>query len=392
MTRQFVRGSGWKGVLIAALFSPFVLSIAHAATPSTVVSKYRTIIKAVGDHRIHPRINVGEVFEQQWTMECYDDTGAQVHEVFTWIVDGAPTSGDATAKWEPPVGETFKPSLLKISTTKRTAAGTYQIAISGRGEKCDDGSNPYVYPLDVAPVLEGDENIWWFDKQNPDGYKTKGTLAAQPTEQGPYLWKIQKGTNKVRFTDGSTSISTDSATVKFKSTGPDGSTPPGSDIEITVTVNGVTSDALKAQVRVPHKLVPNGVRHDADDKFGYRSIIYYKIFDQLKTALPTDVPLNEMFTTPIEKDRLDSDWIRGDAGGQIQPPAKMGDKITGQAWPSTPVAMKPLSPPGDKKIHHFTGEWRIGSTEVGKGRRVQINVWQRYQDHATHESIVSPVP
>lgn len=208
----------------------------------------------------------------------------------------------------------------------------------------------------------------------------------------PYIWKIKKGTDKVRFSDGSTSIATDQSTVKFKSTGPDGSKPPGEDIEISVTVNGVTSDVLKTQVRVPHKLVPNGVRHDKDDEFGYRSLIYYKIFDQLDKMLPSDVPLNEMFTTPVENDRPDADWKRGPAGGRIQPPSTMIDKITGQAWPSTPAAMNPLTPLGKKTIHHFDGEWRIGSIEVGKGRRVQVNRWQRYQDHGTHEIIVSPAP
>lgn len=34
---------------------------------------------------------------------------------------------------------------------------------------------------------------------------------------------------------------------------------------------------------------------------------------------------------------------------------------------------------------------RIGSTSVGQGRKVQSNVWQRYQDHAAHEFVVSPV-
>lgn len=376
-------------ILVPVILLQVALGVSSAAAARA--SKPRLIVQAVGNHLIHPRINVGEDFQQEWTAKCWDTDGSEIHEPVTWFVDGAPSTGDASATWDPPVGETFKPSVLTISTTTRTDAGTYQITITGKGDKCAD-SDPYTYPFDVAPVLDGDRNIWWFDQTNPDGYKTKGTLKAMPSEQGPYLWKIKKGTDKVRFPDGSTSVTTDGPSVKFKSTGPNGSKPPGQDIEISVTVNGVTSDVLKTQVRVPHKLVPNGERHDPDEKMGYQSIIYYRLLDQFKELLPVDVPWNEMFTTPVEKDRLDSDWVRGKAGGEVQSPAIMGDKITGQAYPSTPVAQKPLTPLGKKKIHHFTGEWRVGSVEVGKGRRVQINDWQRYQDHATHEAITSPAP
>ncbi len=337
------------------------------------------------------RINVGETYKENFTARCYDSDGNEVDDAVYWSIVGEPTSGDAKTQWVPEVGRTFVPSLLKISTTTKTKPGIYQLSISVHGEKCGSGT-PIKYPMEVAPLLSGDTTIWWFDGANPSNYKTKGTLKAVPADNGPYAWKVEDGTDKVRFSDGSSSISTDTEAVKFKSTGPNGSKPPsGEDIKLVVTVNGVQSDPVFATVKVPHRLKPVSSKSDPEKDFGYVTIVAYTILDQMGKRLPATVELNEQFTSEVVNDHPNTNWIRGEAGGNFQDPGFMNDRITGQAWSATPAPLKPLTPPGTKKIHHFSGDWRIGSTSVGKGRNVQSNVWQRYQDHAAHEAVVSPV-
>lgn len=369
-----------------------LLSGLIAQLPAMAATKpgYRLTIEAKAKRiASEDRVNVGETYKENFTARCYDSDGNEIDDAVYWSVDGEPTTGDAKAQWIPEVGRTFVPSVLKISTTTKTKPGIYPLKVVVHGEKCGT-SDPIEYPLEVAPLLSGDTTIWWFDGANPSNYKTKGTLKAVPADVGPYTWKVVDGKDKVRFTDGSSSTTTDTETVKFKSTGPNGSKPTGKDVKLVVTVNGAESDPVFATVKVPHRLQPLSSTSDPEKDFGYVTIVAYTIMDQMNKQLPAAVELNEQFTTDVQNDHPNTNWIRGEAGGNLQDPAFMNDRITGQAWTATPAPLKPRTPPGTKKIHHFSGDWRIGSTTVGKGRKVQSNVWQRYQDHAAHEFVVSP--
>jgi len=159
-------------------------------------------------------------------------------------------------------------------------------------------------------------------------------------------------------------------------------------VKVEVTLSGVSGKASKLlTVHTPKSLTHlRNVDYD-DPTEGYLSEIHYSIQDNTGITLPDDVELNECFTGPTVDDYAGTDWVRGAAGGTTWSPSDWWDCITGQRSPCTPTAQNPQKPVlGNTKIHHFPGDWYVGSETPGLGVLVKSGVkWQRYQDHARHE-------
>jgi hypothetical protein len=238
------------------------------------------------------------------------------------------------------------------------------------------------------PSISGPTSVWWFDGQTPPSYATQITLTASPSTASSYQWVVVSGTDKVDFENNSDSMTTTTNSVIVKSTGMS----TFHEVGLRVTVNGVTSNIRQLSVRAPHRLVLNRDFVHMPNGSGYETRIFYRIEDQFTDLLPSSVPINEFFTTPTIDDFPGSDWVRGPAGAATVSPAEWFDRITGGSG-TIPMPSNPCSPQlCNTKVHHFDGEWRVGSLQIGVGRRVQTNRWQRYTDHAEHHNRISPAP
>ena len=233
------------------------------------------------------------------------------------------------------------------------------------------------------PRASGPVNVWWFNGETPSGYATTISLTASPAGASAYNWAVVSGSDKVSVSPSGNMLSVTSANASaFQEVG------------VRVTVNGVASRTFKLTVRAPHRLVLNSnFSHSAHATMGYQTLIEYRIEDQFTDVLPAAVGINEQFTTGEIDDFTGNNWSRGPAGGANVSPAGWFDVITGQSISTSfPTATNPCSPLCNTKVHHFDGEWYVGSTTVGRGRRVQTNTWQRFTDHAEHTNRVSPAP
>ncbi len=393
-TLELVSSGSWRRSLIflLALCSvAFSLNAAQAA-PNSVKSSagFKTLLQSSLIADANPRINVGGTFQQDWQATCYDINGQPVADTVTFSVSGAPNTGGATAVFAPNPVATFVNTTLTVTTTKTTSPGSYNMIISGNGPVCGSYGSASS-PLDVAPLLDGGKGIWWFGGETPSGYKVKTNMKAKPAGIGSYLWTVTAGADKVQFTNNSSTITTTAETTPIQSKGPNGSAAKD-DVSVTVTVNGVASDPFSLTVLVPNSLKPLSNVDNVDATFGYLSEIHYAILDQFGRTLPSNVPLNEKFTSALRKDFAGTDWRRGPEGGALVSPANWQDSIQGEASTFTPTPQNPQTPLGSVKVEHWNGQWQIGSATIGSGRRVQTNVWQKYQDHARHTNIVSPAP
>jgi hypothetical protein len=254
----------------------------------------------------------------------------------------------------------------------------------------DDGAASDTQSVTVKPRISGPTAVWYFNGENPSGYATQITLTTS-TNATSWQWTVVSGSDKVSLSGNGTGAVT--VTGIAPSANPN-------DVSITVKVNGVTSNAYRLSVLVPHQLVYIDEEDLLDGDYGYTSIIDYQLFNQFGNQLPSSVPINEHFTSSVISDFAGSNWKRGAELGGAQLPGNVQDWISGQLLSAIPAPYPtPIHPCTltlgylcNTPVHHFTGEIYVGSLVSGRGRRVETLIWQRYTDHASHTNRVSPAP
>jgi hypothetical protein len=175
------------------------------------------------------------------------------------------------------------------------------------------------------------------------------------------------------------------------------------DVLVKVTVNGVTSSNYPITVRGPYEVVPGyapgglpAYQDTASGPSNYFTYANYTIQDNFSAFMPYSVPLNEKWTSGVVYDYSGSNWQRPIAGSyitQTATPAYFSDHISGPSpGQNIPAPTNPQNPLSATKVLHLGQEWRIGSSTIGLGARVQTDSLQYYVDHGRHLSIVSPAP
>jgi hypothetical protein len=160
------------------------------------------------------------------------------------------------------------------------------------------------------------------------------------------------------------------------------------DITITATANGVASDPFTITTRMPYRLVAGAITTGCDSTYGYSDFLNYKIQDQLLIFLPSSLPVNENWTAAAVQDYSGNNWGWPTARSATTAIASFADHITGPAVSgAVPV---PVCSGNGIKIQHRNQAWYVGSSTIGSGVRVQIDVLGRFIDHGDHENIVSP--
>jgi hypothetical protein len=75
--------------------------------------------------------------------------------------------------------------------------------------------------------------------------------------------------------------------------------------------------------------------------------------------------------------------------GKAQPTDEVTGAGTGNNPPSSPI---PDCNASTVQVQHRGQLWRVGSTVAGRGSQVQSDQLARFNNHAEHQSRVSPLP
>lgn len=255
---------------------------------------------------------------------------------------------------------------------------------------------PFVVQLAIKPVIVPtvfNPTIWWFNlpqgQPQRDGYPTTLRLEALPPGAASYQWEIVSGSDKATLAlEPGNPVNSVVVYSTAPSVAPD-------DIAVRVTVNSVASDEFRFTIRAPDKLifgsysdtVPNATQP-------WQTYVNYEVRDQFNQPLPEDISWNEIFTTNTIND-TPNNWQRGAPKGATQNPRGLADRMNSPTRDPR-VTPKPIlynrNAPSNVKVLHFDGEWRVGNTTPGTGRRVQKNTWQFWLDRGRHPNRITPYP
>jgi hypothetical protein len=244
--------------------------------------------------------------------------------------------------------------------------------------------------ITLKPTISAaSHQLWWFNGENPTGYTTQLTLACNQSGSS-YNWVV--GGNLILNFTLSNNTGPVTTTVNNVTIEGVGESQTIGDTNVSVLVNGATSDPYTITVLAPNNLNPGAIQNQVDPTFAYLSLINYTIRDKFGHQLPSDVPVNESWTSGIEPDYFQMNWRMSTAGGFVAPSAAFADHIQGEVSTMTPTPLNPQNPLGTIMVCHWGQQWQVGSVSSGNGRRVQTDTFQKYQDHALHLNIVSPAP
>jgi hypothetical protein len=127
--------------------------------------------------------------------------------------------------------------------------------------------------------------------------------------------------------------------------------------------------------------------HGASATWGYETRVKYQVLDDTG-AVMSGYDVNERWSTGVVNDASPCDWRRGPAGGVHVAGSDFDDVIQGESAGHIPTPLAPSG--GSARVQHWGQQWYVGSVTPGTGTLVQTNTLQKYQDHATHDSVVSP--
>ncbi len=280
-----------------------------------------------------------------------------------------------------------------------TGTGIY--AISNRIEYLPDSLCDSVSPINnteslsvsrpyVTPNISG---IWWLGGgADPDnGYYNQGYLTAHKGCSGSDIcsetpfWTITANGQKLSLGCSVCDMNTVTSKEPSDAIG---------DITIVFDIGGFRSQPLGFTVNAPHRMASE-TPHVKDDLYqdGWWSYIFYRAFDLFNNTM-SSVALNESFGAFVNDQ--DNNWAKPVARGLSgYSQWDFVDNMYMYNCPSCkPEIQNPPKPPiplGNSAVDHASQAWRIGSSTVGSGVRVQNNTHQRFQDHGRHTNIVSPV-
>jgi hypothetical protein len=316
-------------------------------------------------------LGTGSTAQQQvWTQDC---TGTNYDVAYLsynwWAGDGA-------------VASVTDPGYVTANGVGTTTANAYvDLPWGYSSQACTTLTMATNATINVKPTISGPNVVWWFNGENPSGYATSITLTS--SGGAGTIWGVIVGSEKVTLNaQGSTATITSSGSSFSSSVG---------DVQVTAQASYVTSQPFHITTRRPYKLVPGIIQTQCGGTYTWTTTLNYAIQDNLSIPMPTSVPLNEKWTTAVVADYTNMNWRRGDEGGittDSGSPSQFADSIQGEVSSFTPT---PDCNGSATPVYHWGQEWRVGSSAIGSGARVQGNTLQKYINHASHTSITSPM-
>jgi len=325
-------------------------------------------------------------------------------------------------------------SPIVFTTTASTPPRNVNVTIGGMGTANGCGSTYNQQTCSgnfaIKPTITSAGNksaAWWFNGEQPPGFTMELHLTANPEGDTKYTWNVDGQYGKIEDKSANPTVFKADCPTDSSGIGP---CPPSDqgDVSITVTGNGVTSDPFMARVLTPYAAEPLGVPDDDPDPgnlsgFWYFSHIPYQVTDQFGKVLPIKPPVREHFTgdpqsqCSVGKDKCN--WHAAHEGGSGEAgrlgknackttgPGVICDTISGQNrkqfgfFASIPTpecpnnnCSSPSAGTSTLKVLCFPGEIWVGNGSTGgapQGVKIMTLIWQRYQDHARHCNITSPL-
>lgn len=316
-------------------------------------------------------------------------------------------SGDTAPGWDPGTGSfsTDSPSV-SWSDPGETPARSFHIFagcdVDGDGALDVSGTDREACrKLEVGVLaIEQSEDLWWFNGEYPDDYAVEVTLTVAGETSGTFAWTVTEGTSKVDLNNGgagadSITATNDNSVTLISVAASAGAATLTNDITISLKLGSITLGSFETVVLAPDHLVHLQNRSSAHATNGYETFIDYRIEDQFNRVLPDYVPVNELWTGDVVNDYTGTDWSRSVHSGTLISPDSWFDLIRPASDWVEPTPVGPGDTGDDTAIHHWEGEWRVGSTTPGDGVLVSCAndrwaddttcVWKRYRGHADHE-------
>ena len=277
------------------------------------------------------------------------------------------------------------------ATSIRSSYTDYWYTYSSLLQDCVEHTRTFLPAAQTKVVsITGPQEVWWFNGQTPSGYATTITLTALPSGASSYSWSLVAGASKAALQNQSgntiqlrgTALSTAQNDVT---------------VQVGVTFTGGTTYATRtATVRGPKTLTAGAPDDSCNSAYGYDSYLNYTIQDNLGALMPSSIPLNEYWTSPVVNEPAypNANWRRQEPPGSLtSTDSTFADQIGGEYF-SLPANPTPTCPPplGSTAVQHWGQEWRVGSLTPGRGARVQTDKIQKYLDHARHTNIQTPAP
>jgi hypothetical protein len=231
------------------------------------------------------------------------------------------------------------------------------------------------------PTISGPNELWSFGGETVAGYTTSITLTSTGGIQTQ--WSITAGADKVYLSataGGSTTVT---------SSGMNVSRPPGNDIRIRARVGQLWSEHTLT-TRGPDHTVLQGPPLRQCLASGYDVWYTYDVFDQFGQLMPYPIPVNESWIGSWVPDQ-NRNWPRADPNGAWWNSSFFQDHIS--IDDGNPPVLNPTpicSHTNTDKVDHWGQEWRVGSTDPGRGRPIQRNTLQRFLGTASHLDVVTP--
>jgi hypothetical protein len=308
---------------------------------------------------------------------------------------------------------TLTATAVSGSSTFYTPFTGTDYAWNGGTGVCFLASQPVLNPGGAAAVVKItlSKPLWFFGAGNtPPPAFTLGaitsTLTANNGGNGTYVWTITGGTTKavlenntstmtksnintVGITSTSYSTAANDVTIQLKFTPSGGpqitaTFALGIDSPYRLTSLGATQNAGIAASN-PCSSAPNGTA-------GYRSTVPYGMLSFFGASIENEY-INEVFGTPQDV-YVGNNWPAFISNPPfLSPDGTFSDIICVESAPGllTPVSLPPQSPLLSTLIDKVSQSWYIGSQTSGSGPGVQSNTLERFQDHAVHISVISPV-
>jgi hypothetical protein len=319
---------------------------------------------------------------------------------YTWNASISSTvtrSGSLLHSSSNSVGYGYVAQLEWHDAPSTTGSGTYYMSnLHGAQSSCG-GSTSYSTSDTLyvnKPYISGGNSAWFLGSgvsDSANGYYNQASLTANSNCNAgdtcaatPY-WTVTAGSSKVSLSCSSCSAQTLTAIAGSVT---------GSDISLTISIAGFTSEPFYFSVGTPKTVVSsiNGTPiSDAAFNDGFKSTIYYSTRDNFNNVMPS-IALNEQFGSTTNDQP--NNWANPSAGGiSSYGSYEWFDTLSFYSCASvTPVCTNPQSPLSSSAVKHYSQTWRVGSSTVGTGVIVQTDNLQYYVDHGRHTNIVTPVP
>ncbi|MBZ5551223.1 MAG: hypothetical protein LAO21_00785 [Acidobacteriia bacterium] len=264
-----------------------------------------------------------------------------------------------------------------------------------------------------TPQISQDKALWYFGRGNqpPLGFTlgaTSATLTANGVNTGTFVWTIINGTDKLTLENNSTTITKTNANTLGISSTSFSTKANDVTVQLNYTPPGATQPitfSWSLSIDSPYKLVPNllpGTPYPEDlgisgscgegaptGTDGFQTIIRYQI-RSFFNSLITVAQVNESFSD-FKDIYIGNNWGIPPQTQFTTTDGTVGDYICIGSPGFTPTPLPPQSPLSDVQIDQWTQAWFVGSLAESGGVLVQTNTLVRYQDHARHTNIKSPV-